>query len=274
MTPAAACRVSGHFGELIQGLLGHNGPMAVISLPCPVLAVTATSKPNQHLSLHCVNGAVLSVGRAQKFLGLLGLTCAARVILRATMPLGGGAGSSTAALVALARLAGWSGHPAALARACLAVEGATDPLMFDHPDRLLWASRRAEIIATLPALPAFDVVGGFFGPSRRTNGRDVAFPDVADLVHDWHRAALAQDLPTLANLASQSANRTLALRGAAPDPTAHLTRDLEALGYVAGHTGSARGLIYPCGKVPPDAKAVLRRAGFTRVIQFRTTGAA
>ena len=37
-TPVAL-RVAGHFGELMQGRLGADGPLALISLPCPVLAV-------------------------------------------------------------------------------------------------------------------------------------------------------------------------------------------------------------------------------------------
>jgi len=31
-------RISGHFGELLQGRLGPQGPVALITLPCPVLA--------------------------------------------------------------------------------------------------------------------------------------------------------------------------------------------------------------------------------------------
>ena len=273
MIHTAIHRVAGHFGELIQGRLGADGPVVLISLPCPVLTVTAIATPAQSLSIHSPNGAILSVARARKFLTLLGLTCPVHVILNATMPLGGGAGSSTAALVALARLAGWNGPAITLARACLAVEGATDPLMFEHPDRLLWASRRAEIIKPLPALPAFDVLGGFYGPPLRTDAADLAFPDISDLVQDWHRAALAQNLAGLAELASASANRTLALRGAIPDPTAQVAKDLGALGHVIAHTGSARGLLYPRGGIPANARTALHDIGFRGLVHFTAGGA-
>ena len=77
-------------------------------------------------------------------------------------------------------------HPSDLARACVAVEGASDPLMFPAPERLLWASRRAEVLETLPPLPSFDVLGGFFGPNRRTDPRDANFPDISDLMARLH----------------------------------------------------------------------------------------
>ncbi len=55
---------------------------------------------------------------------------------------GGGAGSSTAGLVALARALGFSGTPDDLARLCVAIEAASDPLMFPHAERLLFAPAR------------------------------------------------------------------------------------------------------------------------------------
>ena len=274
MTPPAAHHVAGHFGELIQGRLGADGPVVLISLPCPVLTVTATSTPAQRLSIHCPNGQILTTAGAQKFLGLLGLQCHADITLTSQMPLGGGAGSSTATLVALAQHAGWTGLPDDLARACLAIEGATDPLMFDHAERLLWASRNARIISHLPALPAFDVLGGFYGAVQPTDAADLNFPDIGDLINSWQNAAAARDLPGVAKLAATSAQRTLALRGPNPDPTAQLALNLGALGHVIAHTGSARGLIYAPGCAPPAARAALERAGFTGIVQFSAGGGA
>ena len=265
-------RVAGHFGELIQGRLGADGPVVLVSLPCPALTVTATATPARCLSIYSPNAPLLTPLRARKFLGLLGLACDARVILAASMPPGGGAGSSTAALVALARLAGWTGPPQTLATACLAVEGATDPLMFDHPEQMLWASRRATAIHPLPALPAFDIVGGFYGAVQRTDATDTDFPDVSDLVQDWHHAAVAQDVAALANLAATSAQRSLELRGPGGDPTAQLARNLGALGHVIAHTGSARGLIFAKGCVPATARARLLAAGFKGIVTFTAGG--
>ncbi|WP_461307836.1 propanediol utilization protein, partial [Albidovulum sp.] len=186
---------------------------------------------------------------------------------------GGGAGASTAALVALARLACPEASPTRVARACLGAEGASDPLMFDRPDRLLWASREARIIAELPPVPRFEIVGGFCGPHRRTDPADTAFPDIADLIAPWRRAAAAGDAAELAAIAAQSARRTLALRGPAADPTPALARELGALGFVIAHTGSARGLLFRPGTVPAQARARLVAAGFRGVLRFCAGGA-
>ena len=267
MIPAHAHRVAGHFGELMQGRVGPQGPLALISLPCPVLAVTAWGRPGRHLALH--GAAVLSTDRARRFLHLLRLPFRAPVLLRSDMVAGGGAGSSTAALVALARVAGWRGDPLDLARACLKTEDATDPLMFARAERLLWASRRAEALAVMPALPAFEVLGGFFGPGQRTDPQDQNFPDIADLLQAWR---CARTLPEWAALASESARRTLEMRHRGTDPVAELAHATGALGYVIAHTGAARGLIFAPQTVPDGARAALQKAGFRGVLQFRAGG--
>ncbi|MCX8509531.1 MAG: propanediol utilization protein [Rhodobacteraceae bacterium] len=259
-------RVPGHFGELIQGRLGPGGPVALITLPCPVLAVEAQPAP-----LSDPHG-LLPPARARALLSALGLPDPGPYALHANMPRGGGAGASTAALVALARLAGSRHPPADLARACVAVEGASDPLMFPAPERLLWASRRAERLADLPVLPAFEVVGGFYGPNQRTDPRDEDFADISDLIGLWEKAAAAGELPALAGLASLSADRNLARRGPQNDPTAGLARELGALGHVIAHTGSARGLLFAPKAIPSSAPARLLAAGYRRIVTFSAGG--
>lgn len=261
-------RVEGHFGELMQGRIGPGGPVALVSLPCPALAVEAQRSP-----LADPHG-LLAPGRARALLAALDLPDPGPFTLTATMPRGGGAGASTAALVALARLAGSDHAPDALARACVAVEGASDPLMYPAPERLLWASRRAEVLATLPPLPRLAVIGGFHGPNRRTDPLDDDFPDIADLVGPWEQAAAAGDLRTIARLASTSARRTLARRGPHPDPTEAVAEATGALGFVIAHTGSARGLIFPEGSIPLSAHDRLARAGFRRIVSFAVGGCA
>ena len=256
--------VHGHFGELIQGRIGAH--LAVISLPCPVLQVTATRHAGSGLHIHAQG--LMSPERARRFLADLGLHLTGRIVLDADMPIGGGAGSSTAALVALARLAGWDGHPLALARGCLQSEGATDPLMFERPARTLWASREARILDHLPPLPAFDILGGFSGPVRRTNPQDLHFPDVSDLIPRWIKAAKSQDLVEIAKLSTISARRTLDLRGPAEDPILELAQRLGALGVVIAHTGSARGLIFARGTIPVDGRATVIAAGMTAPVIF------
>ena len=268
----AMVRVAGHFGELLQGRLGATGPVVLVTLPCPKLGVTATLAAGQGFSLTKPSAPIMTMDRARAFLSALNLPLTGRIGFTAEMPPGGGAGVSTAALVALARLAGWSGEDMALARACVAIEGASDPLIFAHPSQLLWASRQGEIISMLPPPPALEVIGGFYGSPRRTDPHDDDFPDIADLIPQWIMATMARDLPRIAALTSTSAERTLSRRGAQSDPTASLAIALGALGHVIAHTGSARGLIFAPGTVPVGARAALEAAGLNHVVQFRPGG--
>lgn len=256
--------MAGHFGEWLQGRLGPGGPVVLVTLPCAGLGVLARHRPGaRQLALA---GAGLSTARARAFLRGLGLQLSGRVQLVPRAPAGLGTGVSTASLVALARLAGWQGPPEALAQACIAAEGASDPLVFAAPERLLWSSREGRVLATLPSLPRYEILGGFHGPARRTDPRDSAFPDIADLLARWQQA---RDLPAFAALASESAARTTALRGPADDPTPDLARDLGALGWMRAHTGAARGLIFAPGTVPAGASAALLAAGLRGLRRFK-----
>lgn len=256
--PAAVreIRVTGHFGELLQGRLGRAGPVVLLTLPCPALILSARIT-GPGFAVHGPLPPVL----ARRLLKGLRLPLPGRVLLRAGMPVGGGAGSSTAALVALAGLAGWRGDPMRLARACVRAEGASDPLMLPGAGRLLWASREGRVVAALPPLARCEIVGGFFGPPRRTLGEDADFADIGDLVADWHGA----DLPRQAALASESAARRWPTETVMPD----LARELGALGWVAAHTGSARGLIFARGRAPAHWRHALREAGGANLVCFR-----
>jgi len=215
---------------------------------------------------------MMTPARARAFLAQLNLRLNARVTLTPQMPVGAGAGASTAALVSLARLAGWRGDEMALARACVASEGASDPLMLRWPAQMLWASREGRVLARLPAPPAFDILGGFWGDGQRTNPADLHFPDISALLTGWEQGAKSQDLGALAKLATISAQTTLAMRNVQNDPTAALATHLGALGYLIAHTGSARGLIYAKGTVPQNGLAALRAAGLSRPLIFGYRG--
>ncbi|MBL4929005.1 propanediol utilization protein [Fuscibacter oryzae] len=260
-------RVTGHFGELLQGRLGPNGPVALVTLPCPVLSATAQLVPGVP-GLHQPDGRVLAWPQARRFLRMLGVDGAARAVLRVNMPPGGGAGASTAGLVALARAFGAA--EGQIAAACLAAEGASDPLMLPDPGGVLWASRRGQVVQRFFALPRLEVLGGFCGTPQRTDPSDSNFPDIGALVQDWRAAS--GDLPRLAALASQSARMTLALRGPVNDGTEAMANRLGALGFSIAHTGSARALLFAPGTVPPGAESLLREAGWRQVMRFRTGG--
>jgi uncharacterized protein involved in propanediol utilization len=180
------------------------------------------------------------------------------------MPAGGGAGASTAALIAIAKLAGET-DIARIADACFAVEGASDPIMFDQAHRRLWASRLGKTVTNLPDLPNFEVIGGFYGAPERTRADDNNFPDISDLVAQWPGA----NVEKMAYLATTSARRTLALRGFTDDPTDRLAKELGGLGWIIAHTGSARGVLFAKHGTPPHARGVLIAAGFRNIVTFK-----
>lgn len=256
-------RVNGHFGEWMQGLCGADGPLVLVTVPCPALAVSAERLGDGPLALDQVP-ELLPLPRAARFLDDIG-AAPGRFRLRSDMPPGGGAGASTAALLALAEAAGSTG--ADLAAACLAVEGASDPLMLPAPDRVLWAPRGAKVVAPLAPLPRAEIVGGFWGAPVRTDPSDLGFPDIADLIAALHES---MTLGALAGLASEAARRCTALRGPVGDPMAALAASCGALGHLRAHTGSARGLIFAPGTVPPGIEGVLAGAGLTGILRFRT----
>ena len=247
--------IRGHFGEYVQGRLGPDGPLCLITVPCPETGLRA--------ELRC--GDRSPADPHAGFLMSLGLAGQGEVIVSPLSPPGAGTGISTASLIAAALLHGWQGPAGRLMAACVAEEGASDPLAFTHPERLLWASREGRILQQLPALPAHEIVGGYFGLPRSTDPADMDFPDVSDIVADWERA---NRLHTFAELASESARRCLRMRGPAGDPTEGLARHLGAAGFLMAHTGSARGLIFPKGEVPPDAASALEAAGVVGILKF------
>ena len=144
--------------------------------------------------------------------------------------------------------------------------------MFDAPERLLWASREARVLAYLPPLPRLEILGGFFGAPQRTDPHDIDFPDIEDLALAWPRATASA--AGIAEIASQSAMRCLLHRDLqADDPTKDTALRLGALGWAIAHTGSARALIFTPGKVPAGAAAKLIDAGFSRITRFQIGGA-
>ena len=248
-------RVHGHFGEYVQGKLGPDGPVALITVPCRKTGLDARLHYGEGHGYHPTD----------TLLKALDLASRGRVVISPFSPPGAGTGISTATLVATALLHAWQGPPERLMAACVAQEGASDPLAFPYPARLLWASREGRVLQAMPAIPAHDVIGGYFGMARPTDPADTVFADVSDIVAAWEGTTSLEDF---AALSSESARRCLRLRGPGDDPTECLARELGAVGFIIAHTGSARGLIFPKGKVPLHASVALKTAGITEVMVF------
>ncbi|MFN3844712.1 MAG: propanediol utilization protein [Paracoccaceae bacterium] len=256
-----------HFGEWLQGRLGPDGPVALVTLVPDGIRLNALRLPSAGFGLASTPGAI-STRLLRPFLRKLDIPCRGRFVLRPPFAPGLGTGISTASLIAAARLAGFRGEPSVLARACIAVEGASDPLMFARPDRLLWASRQGRILAHMPAVPRAHLVAGFWGPPLLTRATDQAYDDIADLVAGWGRERGVADC---AALASESAARCLGRRGPADDPTPQLSRSLGALGWAMSHSGAARVLIFAPGTLPPHCIEAVREAGL-RGVRLAATG--
>lgn len=266
-----SCAVAGHFGEFLQGRLGAQGPVSLITVPCPALSVSASWNREGPLLLHTPK-RLLTRGDISKIGNALKINPRGRLILRSDMPPGGGGGASTAALMAVTRLfAGRELRPEQIAQICLRIEGASDPLMHPNPERLLWASRAGKILRQLPALPRFEVIGGFDGPVQRTRAGDQNFADISDLVARWPDACAVGAGPVAA-LSSASAWRNFERRGGNTlAPLTECAKNLGALGIVAAHTGSARGLLFAPGSSGLiSAPAALRSLGMTGVTRFST----
>lgn len=182
------------------------------------------------------------------------------------MPEGCGLGSSTAARIALLLAINPDLSPEFLAKSCIADEGASDPIMFNSPEKLLWAPRQGKIIKTLAKLPRITCIGGLYGVPQRTDPKDLNFPIITDLITEWE---IPNKTPAnLAEICSESSERTLRLKGHTNDPTRALTKDLGALGYSIAHTGIVRNLIFPYNSVPNKVKRYLEKAGFTHIQEF------
>ncbi len=261
-------RVSGHLGEWLQGRWGKDGPVVLVTLACKALYAQATMTPDNNLRLNTIGPEAVTVTQLARLLRETNRPEIGNFTVSSNLPLGVGAGSSTAGLMALARAAGANDH--LLASACLSIEGATDPLTLSEPDSVLWSSRQAAISAQFKAPPRCEIVGGYFGDPIRTDANDSNFPDISDLLPAWRDATEATDLGTLAALATQSAERTTRLRGPVGDPSPQIARDLGALGYARAHTGSARAFIFSPGAAPAEAEGVLKRAGLVGAFRFFT----
>ena len=252
--------------------MGPQGPVVLVTLRPDRLVLRAERKTCSRLLVkapHVNTGFPVSPAVLRHFLACLHLPQTGLFLLHPTFPPGLGTGASTASLIAIARLAGFKGSPSVLAQACVAAEGASDPLMFGQSDRLIWASREARIVATRLPLPRAQLLAGFFGPALPTRAADTDYDDISDLVTAWQQA---RSVAECAAIACESASRCLARRGPSDDPTAQLAKDLGARGWAASHSGAARALIFDPGTLPQQGAALLTEAGLRNVQPLFTGG--
>jgi uncharacterized protein involved in propanediol utilization len=256
ITPARArafrkvrARVAGHFGELVQGRLGPEGPVALVTLRRErlVTEVIYTPAPGPLVIETVPNDLIRRAATTMlNRYGEPGMGGTLQV-RRPAAP-GHGMGSSTADLLGTIRaLSQAFNQPLSAdeeAVLCLEIEGAIDPLMFDTP--CVFASREARILEHLVPMPVMRVVGVCAGGGRQTDPADLNFPDVAPLFADLKHALAARDILAIGQIATRSAELNQTRN---PNPAWQQMRELAqacgAAGLVVAHTGSAIGMILP-----------------------------
>lgn len=266
-----SARVSGHFGELVQGCLGNAGPVVLVTLPCPPLETEVRLVPGGPLKV-AGEQTELVAKLARNALASWGADEAGTLEISRPASPGTGAGSSTAELLATLRvLAASQGKklsPDQEAAWCHGVEGAVDPLMY--PGNVLFASRIPRVLEILPPLPSFKVIGGFAGPGQRTNPADSAFPDVTDALELLRAGLSAGDACRVAEAAHMSAKANQARNpNPAWDAVLALGKRFGALGPLVSHTGSAIGLIFDADADTAPVSEAVSAIGLTGVISFQ-----
>ncbi|MGB0958919.1 MAG: propanediol utilization protein [Halocynthiibacter sp.] len=260
--------IAGHFGELIQGRMGPNGDVALISLPCPKLHVRLSHKTGPFAFTQTPQD-ILNTDDIDALFHALSAEKSGAFHLTHDMPAGGGAGASTAARVAVIKALSPDLLPEDIARICFQTEGAVDPLMYPNADHMLWASRTGAVHTMFSPLPEGDLIGGFLDKSERTDARDANFADITDLIAKWPDIRTLHDMAQLTTLSAQRNHKT---RGHHDDPTFDIAQEIGALGVVVAHTGSARGFLFDRGGIPEDAQAILTASGLRGLCQFSFGG--
>jgi len=268
----AQVRIAGHFGELAQGLAGPEGPVALITLPCPVLVTQVSYLPRRgelgsaepvSRKARCAAAATLArLGKPE---------WGGELVIRRACPPGLGAGTSTAealgAVRAVAMAFGTRFAPDDEAALCLAAEGAVDPLM--HEGTILFASRRGRILRHLSPIPRIAVIGGFAGYGRTTDPADNAFPPMQDVFASIASALRTGDVMALGEACSQSARANQTRNpNMAWEAVQDVAKDVGAAGICVAHTGSAIALLFTPKTDLASIEPLLLSAGLQEIVSW------
>ncbi len=264
--------IPGHFGEFLQGRLGPDGPVVVVSAPSPDTGVTLTQDLSRAPGFDATLTACLPGRDLRRLCDLARLSDpVGRLFAQTTHAPGLGTGVSTSIRLAFLRLLG--SHrlsPADEAEILLKCEGASDPLMHPRPETHLWASRAAQTLRRLPPVNGIEVVGGIIAPPCATDPEDSNFADISDLIDLWPDAVTSGDMHAIGALTTQSAFRNAQHRGG-PDLSGLMqaANATNAAGILLAHTGGLAGLIYASGQTPPAALPAVQVAGLSDIRPIR-----
>ncbi|WP_372719232.1 hypothetical protein [Novipirellula sp.] len=292
-TPAAAtCSQFTHWGELIQGPVEHRGRIVtgLITLPRFDLCSTATFTPHDGpLCIHpkwCTK-ANLAVQRVLQLTG--NSDCGGTLVIRSNIPLGCGAGGTTAdvtaSIRAVSRAFGVDLPPDEVQAIDWEIERAADPLaLIANGDVVLYGSRIGETIKRLRTpLPSMRCLAFNPAPGRQVLTEEVArnthytVSEVKDFRGILSRAIAAiqsGNIGELAVAATESA-RLNQTRVMIPDFNFNVDRCLAAgaLGMSVSHSGTVAAAIFDPADSQVDARmnelaAKFVASGYSHVASF------
>ncbi len=257
--------ISGHFGEFIQGRFDRDGSIVLITVPNLEHKATVVCTPDPFKVEQIVTQSKPKE-LVSKVFYTLNHSPKGQFRISLDMPECYWLGSSTAARVGLFLSINPDLSPEFLAQSCINQEGASDPLMFSKPEKLLWAPRQGKIIRNLPKLPRIMCSGGLFGILQRTDPLDLDLQIISDLITEWE--SLDKIPIKIGEICSDTSDRTLKLKGHDDVSTKKIRKELGALVYSIVRTGTVRNFIFPHVSVPKKVKNFLEKARFMDVRQF------
>lgn len=261
------CTISTHFGEILQGRFARPGGGIVrglVTLRCPKFTSTVTvfltpgdgdiqTSPSGRLK------TAEAVLRTLRHLGVVGMS--ARVVVNNNIPMGLGAGSSTADVVATVyATAAALARPvseAEVAAITVDTEKASDPTMFLHlrDHTALFAQREGHVLERVAGtMPRVEVVGIELGPRIDTVDLPVAeyttlqITAFEALLTVLRKACETGDAGLLGWVATESAkiNETHLPKEDFDDYCALAERH-GAVGISVSHSGSAFAFLFDAG---------------------------
>jgi uncharacterized protein involved in propanediol utilization len=256
----------GHHGEILQGLFQDTvGRYQVALLTLPWSGCRSTVSLTRASGTSTIHGpgdkkkALAAAELAKHYIGIPQL--GALMTISSNIPDGVGMGSSsadtTAAILAVAKMADVAISSETVGRLAVQAEGATDAIMFGQ-GTVLFASRQGMTLEKFAApLPHFFVVGFCSGDPVATLSQPVPRYDAKELqTFCVLRAALRRaleegDARMIARIATHSAELN---ERYCPKPlfsfVRHIAEKHGALGIQVAHTGSAMGILFD----PRDAQ--------------------
>jgi len=290
----------GHWGEIVQGWLRHNGELivALLTLVDRTYGTTAVAIPRRGTGVFSSQAEKWKAFKAAYLtLEALGVKTGLSFRLRSTIPIGVGGGSSTSDCTALGRAiiaaVGASGKPITdlelLQKIVFAAEGACDPLpLLDWGLPLLWASRAGKVLHVFSRpLPQLYALGFVTEPGRMVSTDALASAQAKLAVPQADVDRFAKILQTLdmaiATGAALGVGEAATASGTLNQkhcPIAHwddlckLAEKVGAVGTSCSHSGTAAALLWDpatdnlAARVA-EATAEVQQLGATYIHEFR-----